>query len=101
MNAVFLKGRLGNDAERKERLIKFSIAVDKGFGENKTTMWVNVVTFNEKSFDFLEEYLVKGALVFIQGRIDVHEWISTEGEVRKNFGVVADHIEIPKTGGKS
>lgn len=92
LNEVKLIGRLGRDPEIKnlqsgKQVANFSIACsekwkDKSTGERKEkTEWVNIVCWNENLNNIIEQYLRKGSLVFITGKLQTREW-EKNGEKR-------------------
>lgn len=72
-----LAGSLGRDAEYKESqsgkgFCKFSVAVNIGFGENKSTIWVDVTRFGAGA-QGLTNYLRKGSKVAVSGELSTRE----------------------------
>jgi single-strand DNA-binding protein len=72
-NKIILVGRLGRDPEGKaladgKRLVKFSLATDSGYGENKTTDWHNCTCFG-KTAEQVEAYCKKGKMVLVEGSV--------------------------------
>ena len=66
-------GRLGKDVELRystdgKAVASFSVAVDDGFGENKKTIWLRVSVW-EKQAETCNQYLHKGSLVLVEGRL--------------------------------
>ena|SRR5579872_388830 len=83
VNRAILVGRLGRDPETRfssggSAICNFSIATDESFkdksGERqKRTEWHKCVAFG-KLAEISQEYLKKGALVYVEGRIQTREW---------------------------
>ena len=71
----------------------FSVATDEGFGESKKTTWHNVVVW-EKSGEACSKYLVKGSLVFVQGRTESREWEDKDGNKRRTTEVIAFRVQF-------
>ena len=73
MNVV---GTLGKDAEVKslngKNVINFSVAVNQGYGDNKTTLWVDCAKWGEKTG--IAEYLKKGTKVALHGEPSLRKW---------------------------
>ena len=72
-----LAGTLGRDAEYKESQngkgrCQFSVAVNIGYGENKTTIWIDVTRWGEGSKG-LANLLRKGSKVAINGEMSLRE----------------------------
>jgi single-strand DNA-binding protein len=85
LNKVLLIGRLGADPEIKQmvngkNVARLSIATsqswkDKSTGERKEkTEWHRVVIFNEGLVNVVQQYLKKGANVYIEGAITTRKW---------------------------
>ena len=77
INSVVLVGRIGKDPEMKyaqsgTAICKFSLAVNRR-GKGDETDWLNIVCF-EKTAEFVAQYMDKGALVGIEGRIQVSQY---------------------------
>jgi len=72
-----LAGTLGRDAEYRESQngkgrCQFSVAVNVGYGENKTTIWIDVTRWGEGSKG-LANLLRKGSKVAINGEMSLRE----------------------------
>ena len=85
LNKVLLIGRLGADPEIKQMVngksvARLSIATsqswkDKSSGERKEkTEWHRVVIFNEGLVNVVQQYLKKGANVYIEGALTTRKW---------------------------
>jgi len=85
LNKVLLIGRLGNDPEIKQMVNGKSVArlslatsntwKDKNTGEKKEkTEWHRVVIFSEGLVKVVEQYVKKGALVYIEGQLTTRKW---------------------------
>ena len=85
LNKVLLIGRLGADPEIKQMVNGKSVArlslatsqswKDKNTGEKKEkTEWHRVVVFNEGLVNVVQQYLKKGAQVYIEGQISTRKW---------------------------
>jgi len=85
LNKVLLIGRLGADPEIKQmvngkNVARLSIATsqswkDKSSGEKKEkTEWHRIVIFNEGLVNVVQQYLKKGANVYIEGQISTRKW---------------------------
>ena len=77
MNKVTLVGRLGQDPEHKTAnsgmtFVKFSIATNDGFGDNKKTNWHNCTAFG-KAADIIHKYVKKGSEIAVSGSIDYNK----------------------------
>ena len=85
LNKVQLIGRLGADPEIKQmvngkNVARLSIATsqswkDKSTGERKEkTEWHRVVIFNEGLVNVVQQYVKKGANVYIEGQLSTRKW---------------------------
>ena len=85
LNKVLLIGRLGADPEIKQMIngknvARLSLATsqswkDKNTGEKKEkTEWHRVVIFNEGLVNIVQQYLKKGANVYIEGQLSTRKW---------------------------
>jgi single-strand DNA-binding protein len=85
VNKVILVGRLGADPEIKQMVngksvARLSIATsqswkDKSTGERKEkTEWHRVVIFNEGLVNVVQQYLKKGANVYLEGALTTRKW---------------------------
>jgi single-strand DNA-binding protein len=85
LNKVLLIGRLGADPEIKQmvngkNVARISLATsntwkDKNTGEKKEkTEWHRVVIFNEGLVNVVQQYVKKGAQVYIEGQLTTRKW---------------------------
>ena len=85
LNKVQLIGRLGADPEIKQmvngkNVARLSVATsqswkDKSTGERKEkTEWHRVVIFNEGLVNIVQQYLKKGANVYLEGQLSTRKW---------------------------
>ena len=85
LNKVLLIGRLGADPEIKQmvngkNVARLSLATsqswkDKSSGERKEkTEWHRVVIFNEGLVNIVQQYLKKGANIYIEGQLSTRKW---------------------------
>jgi single-strand DNA-binding protein len=110
VNKVILVGRLGRDPETRytgsgQAVCNFSIATDETFkdrnGERqKRTEWHKIVVWG-KLAEICQQYLKKGAQIFIEGRIQSREWQDKEGNKRTSFEIVARDMRMLGSRGES
>ena len=85
LNKVLIIGRLGADPEIKQmvngkNVARLSLATsntwkDKNTGEKKEkTEWHRVVIFNEGLVNVVQQYVKKGAQVYIEGQLTTRKW---------------------------
>lgn len=96
MNKVMLVGRFVRDPETQQtssgiKYSRFTIAVDRQFGENQTD-FVPVVAWRSQA-DFIDSYLKKGALVSVEGRFTSSTYQNQENQNVTRYEVTADRVE--------
>ena len=85
LNKVLLIGRLGADPEIKQMVNGKSVArlslatsqswKDKNSGEKKEkTEWHRIVVFNEGLVNVVQQYLKKGAQIYVEGQLSTRKW---------------------------
>ncbi len=112
MNSVLLIGRLTRDPELRYlsngmAVSRFSIAVDKDLSREKkqefeskgqpTADFINIVVWGKQA-ENCANYLVKGRLVAIQGRIQTGSYTAQDGSKRYTTDVVADRVQFLEWG---
>ena len=103
VNRVFLVGRLGRDPEQRftssgTPVTNFSIATDERWkdqsGERQTrTEWHQIVVWGRLA-EICSQYLNKGKLVFIEGRLQTREWDDRDGNRRRTTEIVASDMQM-------
>jgi single-strand DNA-binding protein len=103
VNKVILVGRLGRDPETRytsggQAVANFSVATDESYkdrnGERqKRTEWHKIVVWGKQA-EIAQQYLKKGSLIFIEGRIQSREWQDKEGQKRTSFEIVANSFRM-------
>jgi single-strand DNA-binding protein len=99
VNKVILVGNLGKDPEIRRTqdgrpIANLSIATsdtwrDKATGERKEkTEWHRVVIFSEPLCKIVEQYLKKGAKVYIEGALQTRKWTDQAGVEKYSTEVV-------------
>ena len=96
---LLLIGRLGNDPEIKQmsngkNVARLSLATsdtwkDKNTGEKKEkTEWHRIVIFNEGLVNVVQQYLKKGAQVYIEGQIQTTKYTDNSGQEKYSTQIV-------------
>ncbi len=103
INKAILVGRLGKDPEVRytpdgAMVTSFSLATDEQWkdknGEKvQKTEWHRIVTFG-KLAEICGNYLAKGKLIFIEGRIQTSSWDDKEGVKRYSTEIVASNMKM-------
>lgn len=98
-NRVILIGRLVRDPEYRNTpegvtLARMTIAVDRRrsreTGESQTD-FIDLVAWRQQA-EFAINYLKKGRLIMAEGRLQVRDWVSPQGERRRAYEVVVDRL---------
>ena len=103
INKAVLVGRLGKDPEVRHTagdamVTSFSLATeeqwkDKNGEKVEKTEWHRIVTFG-KLAEICAQYLVKGKLIFIEGRMQTRSWDDKEGNKRYTTEIVASNMKM-------
>ncbi len=96
MNLVILTGRICKDIELKysqsgSAYCNFSLAVTRAFQKDKTD-FINCTAFG-KTAELISQYLSKGSLTGVQGRIQTDSY-EVNGERRYRTDVMVDRVEF-------
>ena len=97
LNTVAISGRLGRNPELKSTnngnsVANFSVAVDQGFGDQKTTSWVRCVAW-QKTAEFVTKFFQKGDMIILSGRLQGRTW-EQDGVKREVLEIVAEKIDF-------
>ena len=101
INNVVLVGRLANDPEMRYTpsgmpVTHFRLAVSRGrkseSGEEQTD-WLNVVCF-QKTAELVAQWLDKGSLIGIEGRVQSRSWEGQDGKRNYMVEIVANNVRF-------
>lgn len=107
LNKVQLIGFLGADPDvryttEKEAIARVRIATSESWKKNgekhEKTEWHNVVFFG-KLAEIVGEYLKKGSLAYIEGRIQTRTW-DKDGDTQYTTEIVAESMKMLPGGAK-
>lgn len=100
VNRVVLAGRLTRDPEMRttttgKSVASFSIAVDKRFKGGDDGQTADFFRCNcwEKTAEFVANYLTKGSLVAVDGRLQSRKFQDKDGNNREVVEVVAESVQ--------
>jgi single-strand DNA-binding protein len=106
VNKAILVGRLGRDPETRytsggQAVCNFTLATDETFrdrsGERqKRTEWHRIVLWG-KLAEIAQQYLKKGTMVYIEGRIQSRQWDDREGNKRTTVEIVGNVMRMLST----
>ena len=99
VNKVILVGNVGKDPEIRStqsgtKLANLSLATseswrDKNTGEKKEkTEWHRIVIFNENLVKIVEQYVKKGAKLYVEGQLQTRKWTDNAGVEKYSTEVV-------------
>ena len=95
MITTTLVGTLGKDATindvQGKKVINFSVAINQGYGDNKTTLWVDVAKWGDKTT--VAEYLKKGTKVAVSGEPSLRTW-EKDGKHGASITLRANEVEL-------
>lgn len=103
VNKVTLIGRLGRDPELRytssqTAVCNFSLATDEVYQDRNRqrqsrTEWHNIVAWDRLA-EICGQYLNKGKLVYIEGRLQTREWDDRDGNRRRTTEIVAREMKM-------
>ena len=96
LNKVILMGRLTKEPELRHTpqdipVVSFSIAVDRGYGDDKQVDFVNIVAWRHTA-EFVSKWFTKGQLIAVSGRLQVRPYSDRDGNKRTATEVLADEV---------
>ncbi len=101
LNKVQFTGRLGADPEMRftpqgHAVTTFRVASNRSWrstdGEaHEDTEWFRVVAWN-KLAEICNQFLIKGARVYVEGRLQTRQWQDQEGQTRSSTEVIANDM---------
>ena len=101
INKVILVGHIGNKPEGRytpsgTSTASFSVAtneswIDSDNTKQERTEWHNIVAWS-KLADFVTEYIQKGQLVYIEGRLQTRSWKDRDKNLRKTTEIICTAI---------
>lgn len=108
MNTVVLSGRLTARPELRYTssniaYSRFSIAIDRPYSNEdgeKETDFINIIVWRKQA-ENVAEYLDKGSLVGIEGRLQNDRYTDKDGNNRSILTVLANHVEFLNTKGNN
>lgn len=111
VNKVTLIGRLGKDPEvhftgNGKAVANFSLATDESYknsdGERiKKTEWHNIVVWGSSVENFVQPYLHKGDLIYVEGKLQTRSWEAKEGGKRYTTEINVTDIKTLGAGDSS
>ena len=111
VNKVMLVGNLGRDPEMRalpsgQQVANFSLATSRRYkdrdGNRKDeTEWHNIVVFGKQA-EIAGQYLTKGKMVFVEGRIQTRSWDDKEsGKKQYKTEIICENFQMLGSKGDS
>jgi single-strand DNA-binding protein len=99
MNSLSVIARLGKDAEMRtlpngNPVLQFTAAFDSGYGDKKTTTWLQCAIFGKRASENLCNCLVKGTQVGLVGEIKLDEWQGNDGTTQKTLKMMVGDLTL-------
>lgn len=113
VNKAIIIGHLGRDPETRylpngDAVTNIAVATseqwkDKNTGEKKEQTEWHRVTFYRKLAEIAGQYLSKGSLVYLEGKLQTRKWTDKDGVERYTTEIVADSMQMlgPRQGGNA
>jgi len=108
VNKVILVGNLGRDAELRFTPGGAAVATlnmattevwnDKQGQKQEKTEWHRIVLWGKQA-ESLQEYLVKGKQIYVEGRLQTRQWDDKDGQKRYTTEIKADRVTLLGGGG--
>lgn len=103
VNKVLLVGNLGKDIELRYTSSGTAVATlslattdvwtDKGGQRQEKTEWHRVVLWG-KTAETLQEYLLKGRQIYVEGRLQTRQWDDRDGNKRYTTEIRSDRVVL-------
>jgi len=103
LNKVMLIGRLGADPEIKysqggSPIANLRIATDESYTDRngqrqERTEWHTVIAF-QRTAEICQQYLHKGSLVYIEGKLQTRKWQDKQGQERYTTEIQCQRLQM-------
>lgn len=103
LNKVFILGRVTADPQLRstaggQQVTSFSVATnrvwtDKAGQKQESTEFHNVVVWGRQA-EVATQFLIKGSLVLIEGRLQTRNWEDKQGQQRKTTEIIAERLQL-------
>lgn len=96
VNQVVLSGRLTADPVRRatktgKTVANFRIASNRFYADKEETVFIDVTVWN-RAAEAVLEYLRKGSMVLVTGRLEYDVWEDRDGKKRTTYRIQADRV---------
>ena len=87
-------GSLGRDAEqRASKPGRPYLLLNVRVGEGDGAQWVNVRCIDKDAVEIADRF-VKGARVYVEGKLSLNEWTTADGVVKAGLSCMLDHARV-------
>lgn len=102
LNKVFLIGRLTRDPELRytpagQAVATFGMAINREYvskeGKKEETCYLNLVVWGKRA-EICAEYLRKGNLIFVEGRLHYRTWETEDNEKRSTIEINVENFQF-------
>lgn len=103
VNKVILVGRLGKDPETRympngDAVTNITLATsetwkDKNGEKQEKTEW-HRITFYRKLAEIAGQYLKKGSMAYVEGRLETRKWTDKEGVEKYTTEIIANEMQM-------
>lgn len=111
LNKIFLIGRLTRDPESRalpsgQAVSNFGLATNRVWTNQETnekqeqTEFHNIVAFGRLA-DICNQYLSKGSLIMVEGRIQTRNWQNQDGDTKYRTEIIAESMQMGPRGGQA
>jgi single-strand DNA-binding protein len=101
LNKVLLIGRIGKDPdiftfENGNKKMSLTVATNENYRDRNSNEWIEQTEWhNVVGYGYLpEKNLVKGDLVYVEGKIKTRKWQDKDGNDRYTTEIVAEKINL-------
>lgn len=96
--SITIVGNVGRDPEMRytptgKAVTNFSVAVNERRGEEDVATWFKVTCWNGLA-ETVNQYLMKGSLVLVEGRISVESWSDRNGRPQSTLTITANTVRF-------
>lgn len=94
-NQLTCIGHVGRDAEQSftpngKSMLKFSVAMQSGWGDKKATTWLNVTKWNPP--EWMAARITRGSAVLVQGEFTLREYDARDGSKKQSADLNAQTV---------
>lgn len=103
LNRVMVIGRLGSDPELRytqggQPVCSMRVATDESYTDKdgnrvERTEWHRAIVF-QKAAEHCNQYLCKGSLVYVEGKLTTRKWQDQNGQDRYSTEIRADRVQF-------